>query len=366
MDLDACHEMALGLVRELIRIPSYSREEAKAADLMEELLTRYKQPVQRKHNNVWTEYRIRDENPNILLNSHIDTVKPVAGWKRDPFSPEMEADRIYGLGSNDAGGPLVSLLACFLFYAGKKDLPYNLIFAASAEEEISGGNGVASMLNDLGIIDLGIIGEPTLNKMAVAEKGLMVIDGKSHGSSAHAASGKGKNAIYETMKDIEWISSYQFQKTSEWLGDVTMQVTMINSGTQHNVVPDICSWVADIRTNERYPNKEVFEVIKQNMKGEVSARSFRLNPSFISTDHPVVKRGLELGLECYGSLTLSDQALMSFPTLKVGPGDWNRSHTADEYIFVDEIRQGIINYIHLLDGLIIPRNGSEPSSTENH
>ncbi|KPL16138.1 MAG: acetylornithine deacetylase [Bacteroides sp. SM23_62] len=353
MDLDACQDMAVGLVKELIRNPSVSREEKRAADLMEEVLQKHDLTVRRKHHNVWTEHRVSDDKPNILLNSHLDTVKPVDGWKRDPFVPQVEGNRIYGLGSNDAGGPLVSLLACFLNNAGRQDLPYNLIFAATAEEEISGDIGVACILNDLGKIDLGIIGEPTMNQMAVAEKGLMVIDGMGLGSSAHAATGKGINAIYEAMKDIDWISGYQFEKTSEWLGAVSMQVTMISSGTQHNVVPDQCSWVADIRTNEHYSNEAVFEVIKQNLNGEVRARSFRLNPSFISGEHPVVMRGTDMGLKSYGSLTLSDQALMSFPTLKMGPGDSSRSHTADEYICVDEIRQGISYYIQLLEGLQI-------------
>ena len=353
MDLDALQDMAVGLVKELIRNPSVSREEKQAADLLEVVMEEHGLTVLRRHHNLWTVHRISDDRPNILLNSHLDTVKPVAGWKRDPFVPQVEGDRIYGLGSNDAGGPLVSLLACFLYYAGRQDNPFNLIFAASAEEEVSGDKGVTSILNDLGNIDLGIIGEPTMNQMAVAEKGLMVIDGKEHGYSAHAATGEGKNAIYEAMKDINWISGYQFEQTSEWLGRVSMQVTMIASGTQHNVVPDQCSWVADIRTNEHYSNEEVFKVIKQNMKGEVEARSFRLNPSFISGEHPVVKRGQALGLKSYGSMTLSDQALMSFPTLKIGPGDSNRSHTADEYIRVDEIRQGISNYIQVLEGLQI-------------
>lgn len=353
MDLDACQDMAVGLVKELIRIPSVSREEKHAADLMEEALGKHGLPVRRKHHNVWTLHRIGDDKPTILLNSHLDTVKPVAGWKRDPFEPLVEGDRIYGLGSNDAGGPLVSLLACFLYFASRQNNPFNLIFAATAEEEVSGKNGITSILNDLGNIELGIIGEPTMNQMAVAEKGLMVIDGKGHGSSAHAATGEGTNAIYEAMKDIDWISGYQFEQTSEWLGKVSMQVTMISSGTQHNVVPDQCSWVADIRTNEHYSNEEIFGVIKQNMQGKVKARSFRLNPSFISAGHPVVKRGTEMGLKSYGSLTLSDQALMSFPTLKMGPGDSNRSHTADEYICIDEIRKGIANYIQLLDGLQI-------------
>ncbi len=353
MDLDALQDMAVGLVKELIRNPSVSREEKLAADLLEVVMEEHGLTVLRKHHNLWTVHRVSDDRPNILLNSHMDTVKPVAGWKRDPFVPQVEGERIYGLGSNDAGGPLVSLLACFLYYAGRRDNPFNLIFAASAEEEVSGDKGMTSILNDLGNVDLGIIGEPTMNQMAVAEKGLMVIDGKGHGSSAHAATGGGRNAIYEAMKDIEWISGYQFEQTSEWLGRVSMQVTMIESGTQHNVVPDQCSWVADIRTNEHYSNEEVFEAIKQNMKGEVEARSFRLNPSFISGEHPVVKRGTDMGLKSYGSMTLSDQALMSFPTLKIGPGDSIRSHTADEYIRVDEIRQGISNYIQVLEGLQI-------------
>lgn len=353
MDLDACQDMAVGLVKELIRNPSVSREEKQAADLLEVVMEEHGLKVFRKHHNLWAIRKVSDDRPNILLNSHLDTVKPVAGWKRDPFIPTEEDDRIYGLGSNDAGGALVSLLACFLHFAGRQDNPFNLIFAASAEEEVSGENGVTGILNDLGKVDLGIIGEPTMNQMAVAEKGLMVIDGKGHGSSAHAATGEGKNAIYEAMKDIDWLSGHQFEQTSEWLGQVSMQVTMIASGTQHNVVPDECNWVADIRTNEHYSNEEIFEVIKQNMNGEVKARSFRLNPSFISGEHPVVKRGQALGLKSYGSMTLSDQALMSFPTLKIGPGDSNRSHTADEYIRVDEIRQGISNYIQLLEGLEI-------------
>lgn len=353
MDLDACQDMAVGLVKELIRNPSVSREEKQAADLLEIFLEGHGLKVNRRHHNLWSLHQASDDKPTILLNSHLDTVRPVAGWKRDPYVPTVEENRIYGLGSNDAGGPLVSLLACFLHYAGCQDNPFNLIFAASAEEEVSGENGVTSILKNLGNIDLGIIGEPTMNQMAVAEKGLMVIDGKGYGSSAHAAMGKGKNAIYEAMKDIDWMSGYQFEQISDWLGPVSMQVTMIASGTQHNVVPDQCSWVADIRTNEHYSNEAVFEVIQQHTKGDVKARSFRLNPSFISGEHPVVKRGTEMGLKSYGSMTLSDQALMSFPTLKIGPGDSNRSHTADEYICVDEIRQGIQNYIQLLEGLQI-------------
>ncbi len=353
MELDACQDMALALVRELIGIPSVSREEEHAADLMESVLQDHGLTVHRQHHNVWALHMASENKPVILLNSHLDTVRPVPGWKKDPFTAEVDGERIYGLGSNDAGGPLVSLLACFLYYTGQTGLPFNLIFAATSEEEVSGENGVTSILDALGRIDLGIIGEPTANQMAVAEKGLMVIDGKGLGSSAHAATGEGKNAIYEAMKDIEWISGYRFEKRSEWLGHVTMQVTMIHSGTQHNVVPDQCNWVADIRTNEHYSNEAVFDTIRQHVQGEVKARSFRLKPSFLPEDHPVVKRGHELGLKSYGSMTLSDQALMSFPTLKMGPGDSKRSHMADEYICMEEIRQGISLYIQLLDGLKI-------------
>ncbi|MFC2112356.1 M20/M25/M40 family metallo-hydrolase [Bacteroidota bacterium] len=351
MKLDAYHELAVKLIRELISIPSISRKEKQAADHLSDFLVgrRYK-PV-RKYNNVWVRHHVSDNLPTILLNSHIDTVKPVEGWTRDPYSPEMEEFRIYGLGSNDAGAALVSLLMTFLYYSEIKDLPYNLVFAATAEEEISGERGVTSILKNLGDIDLGIVGEPTTCKMAVAEKGLMVIDCQSNGSSAHAASGMGTNAIYESMKDLEWFRSYNFEKSSSWLGGVNMQVTQIEAGTQHNVVPDACRFVVDVRTNECYNNEEVFNIIEDKVSCEVKARSFRLNPSFIEESHPVVRLGMGLGLEAYGSLTLSDQSLMPFKTLKIGPGDWLRSHTANEFITIDEIRQGIITYIQLLNGL---------------
>jgi acetylornithine deacetylase len=351
MEIDTCHDLAIKLIRELISMPSISRKEKPVANRLADFLVGRGQRPYRKYNNVWVHHQVSDDLPTILLNSHIDTVKPVEGWTRDPYSAEMEEFRIYGLGSNDAGGALVSLLMTFLYYSEKKDLPFNLIFAATAEEEISGDKGLTSILNNLGKIDLGIVGEPTTCKMAVAEKGLMVLDCVCKGTSAHAASGMGTNAIYECMKDIEWFRTYQFEKTSPWLGGVNMQVTQIESGTQHNVVPDACRLVVDVRTNECYDNKSVFEIIKENVSGEVVARSFRLNPSSIGESHPVVRRGLGLGLEAYGSLTLSDQSLMPFTTLKIGPGDWIRSHTADEFITVDEIRQGIITYIQLLNGL---------------
>jgi acetylornithine deacetylase len=351
MELMAYQETAIRLLRELISIPSPSREEEKAADRVEEFLREKGHEPLRRNNNVWVRLQVSDRMPTVLLNSHLDTVRPVAGWTRDPYSPDMEGSRICGLGSNDAGGALVSLLAAFLHFAGSNSLPCNLVFAATAEEEISGENGVSNILGDLGKIDLGIVGEPTSCKMAVAEKGLMVLDCLSSGSSAHAASGLGKNAIYEAMKDIEWFRNYRFEKTSPWLGSVSMQVTQVESGTQHNVVPDSCRFVVDVRTNECYDNRTVYDLVKKHVSCRVEARSFRLNPSAIPESHPVVKRGLAMGLEAYGSMTLSDQALMPFTTLKIGPGDWQRSHTADEFITVDEIRQGINTYIQILDGL---------------
>jgi acetylornithine deacetylase len=350
-EIESYHEMAVGLLAELIAIPSTSRKEGNAADRMEFFLSdRGLKPVRRDH-NVWVSNIVSEKLPTILLNSHLDTVSPTEGWERDPYSAVIEGDRIYGLGSNDAGGSLVSLLATFLYYAEQDDLPFNLVFAATAEEEVSGEKGVSGILEDLGKIDLGIVGEPTMCRMAVAEKGLMVIDCLARGNSAHAASGLGTNAIYECINDIEWIRSFRFEKSSAWLGDVNMQVTMIEAGTQHNVVPDACRFVVDVRTNECYDNREVFRIIKENIKSRAEARSFRLNPSSIDESHPLVQRGLGLGLEAYGSMTLSDQSLMPFTTMKIGPGDWQRSHTADEFITTEEIRQGIITYIQLLNGL---------------
>lgn len=351
VQLESYYKMAIQLIRELISIPSISREEKKSADRLEEFLKEYGYKPRRRNNNVWVCHHISDQLPTVLLNSHLDTVKPVEGWSRDPYSAAMEGLRIYGLGSNDAGGPLVCLLAAFIHLSKAGDLPLNLVFAASAEEEISGENGVSSILEDLGQVDLGIVGEPTSCKMAVAEKGLMVLDCLCRGNSAHAASGLGTNAIYEAMGDLEWFRTFRFEKSSRWLGDVTMQVTQIDAGVQHNVVPDACRFVVDVRTNECYNNPSVFEIIKDKVSCEVKARSFRLNPSSIPETHPVVQRGLKLGLKAYGSVTLSDQALLPFTTLKIGPGDWQRSHTADEFITTDEIKQGIQTYIQLLEGL---------------
>jgi acetylornithine deacetylase len=354
MKIDAYHKMAVNLLKEIIAIPSISREEKDVAEHLADFLSGRGLKVNRKYNNLWVSHQISENLPTVLMNSHIDTVKPVNGWSRDPFNPETEVSRIYGLGSNDAGGPLVSLLASFLYLTGNCELPFNLVFAATAEEEVSGKHGISCILEDLGDIGMGIVGEPTTCKMAVAEKGLMVLDCESKGVSAHAATGEGTNAIYEAVPDMEWFREYKFEKRSKWLGEVKMQVTLIEAGTQHNVVPDSCRFVVDVRTNECYRNEEVFAVIEENLNCGVKARSFRLNPSSISEEHPVVQRGRSMGLEAYGSLTLSDQALMPFTTLKIGPGDWLRSHTADEFITIDEIHEGINTYVRLLDGLQLP------------
>ena len=342
---------AVELLKKLIAVPSLSREEDKAADIVQEFFSSKGFQVNRKGNNLWVTAGEKDTSkPVLLLNSHIDTVKPSDRWTYPPFEPTLENGKLTGLGSNDAGAPLVSLIAAFLKLS-QKEQPYNLIFAASAEEEISGKNGISSALDDIGNIDLGIIGEPTQMQMAVAEKGLMVLDCFAHGRSGHAAREEGVNAIYEALPDIEWFRTYRFPEESEFLGPVKMTVTGIKAGTQHNVVPDVCEFMVDVRVNEFYSNKEVFEQIQKNVKCEVKPRSFRLNSSGIPLGHPVVKRGMELGLSYYGSPTTSDQAVMDFTTLKIGPGDSARSHTADEFVYLQEIYDGIDTYVKLLDNL---------------
>jgi acetylornithine deacetylase len=342
---------AISLLKKLIATQSFSREEDITADIIEAFFKEKNIPTERKGNNIWAKNSFYTEGlPVVLLNSHHDTVKPVSGWTRDPFSPDIEKGILYGLGSNDAGGPLVSLIATFCHFYDKK-LPFNLILAATAEEEISGANGIASILSELPPITVGIVGEPTMMQMAVAEKGLMVVDGITHGKAGHAARNEGVNAIYIALKDIEIIKNFKFDKTSEFLGDIKMTVTQIEAGTQHNVVPDTCKFVIDIRSNECYSNAEIFEIIQKQVKSELKPRSFRLNSSRIELTHPLILRGIELGLSYYGSPTLSDQALMPFETLKIGPGDSARSHTANEYIGVTEIEEGIEIYKKLLADL---------------
>jgi acetylornithine deacetylase len=342
-------DKSIQLLQQLIQTPSFSREEEQTAELIHRFFQKNNILCHRAGNNLWAfNQHYTEEKPTILLNSHHDTVQPVQDWKRDPFKPSLEGDYLYGLGSNDAGGPLVSLLATFVHFYGKKDLPFNLVMAATAEEEISGSNGIASILDQLGEIEAAIVGEPTSLDMAIAEKGLMVIDGEAKGKSGHAAREEGINAIYIALQDIDWIRKHQFEKVSPLLGPVKMSVTQINAGYQHNVVPDSCQFVIDLRSNECYSNQELFAILQEHTQSELKARSFRLNSSGIPLEHPLVKAGVKMGMTTYGSPTLSDQALIPYPSLKLGPGDSARSHTADEYIKLSEIKSGIEVYIQLL------------------
>jgi acetylornithine deacetylase len=351
MDSSALYYNAVDMLKAMIAIPSYSGEEQDVADLISKYLGRNGLKPQRKGNNVWAiPQRFDAMKPTVLLNSHLDTVKPVAGWIRNPFCPEIVDERLYGLGSNDAGASLVCLLEAFLVLI-EKTQPYNPVFLASCEEEISGKNGIESVLNAIPAPTFAVVGEPTGMNPAVAEKGLMVLDCIARGKSGHAARDEGDNAIYKAMKDIEWFKSYRFADFTELLGPVKMNVTMIQAGTQHNVIPDECAFVADVRSNECYTNEELFRIIDSYTLSEVKPRSFRLNSSRISLEHSFVQRALMLGKTPFGSPTLSDQALMPFPSVKIGPGDSSRSHTADEYILLSEIRESIEYYVKLLDGL---------------
>lgn len=342
---------AVDLLKEMIETPSLSREEGAVANLIEQYLKTKGCNPHREGNNIWVLNPMFDSSkPTILLNSHIDTVKPVLGWTKDPFQSIEKEDILYGLGSNDAGASVVCLLHAFL-YLTQKPQNYNLIFLASCEEEVSGRCGIEMALPLLPSISFAIVGEPTNMNPAIAEKGLMVLDCVAKGKAGHAAREEGVNAIYKAMKDIEWFSSYQFPLKSDLLGPVKMSVTMIESGTQHNVVPDMCKFVVDVRSNEYYTNKELYHLITEHTSSEITARSYRLNSSKIDINNAVVQRALMMGKNPYGSPTLSDQALMDFPSFKMGPGDSARSHTADEYILKSEIREGLELYIKLLDNL---------------
>lgn len=341
----------IGLLSGLIRIPSFSREEKDACDYLENWLKANGfSDVRRIGNNLWMESEAPSGKPTILLNAHIDTVKPSHGYTRDPFSPDIEDGKLFGLGSNDDGGSLAALLEAYHDLTAHTQ-PYRLVFSATAEEEVSGRGGMDVLLPEVGEIAFGVIGEPTGMNMAVAEKGLMVLDCSAKGKSGHAARNEGINAIYEAIKDIDWFRSYQFPKVSEYLGPVKMSVTMISSGTQHNVVPDECRFVVDVRPNGMYSNPELLELIKESVKCEVKERSTRIGSSHLPESHPVVQRGLSLGLRPFGSPTTSNQALCSFPTIKIGPGDSSRSHGPDEYIGLDEIALGVEIYVKLLEGL---------------
>lgn len=345
---------AVTLLKELIAIPSVSRNEDKAADKLSEYLNLWGLPYGRDGNNLWVGCPDWDNNrPTIMLNAHIDTVKPVSTWTRDPFLPTQEGDMIYGLGANDCGGGLVSLLQTYRIML-HRPRNYNLLWVASAEEEVSGPNGFSRVLSKLPNIAVAIVGEPTGMQPAIAEKGLMVIDGYAYGKSGHAARNEGVNAIYEALDDLVWLRDYKFRKCSPLLGPTKMTVTVVESGTQHNVIPDTLHFVIDVRTNEFYQNEYLFEFLCKKMtKCELKARSFRLHSSSIPQDHPLIRRCMEHGMQPFGSPTLSDQALMPFPSFKLGPGDSSRSHSADEYIKISEIQQAIDTYVSLLDGLTL-------------
>ncbi len=342
---------AVELLKRLVSTPSVSRDEAAAADVLEAYMKEKGLNPQRHGNNVWCASSDFDESKTvILLNAHIDTVKPVAGWQHEPFSPVIEGDKLYGLGSNDCGGGLMALLQTFMLL-NNEPKKYSLIYLASCEEEVSGKNGIERVLPLLPKIDFAIVGEPTGMQPAIAEKGLMVIDATAHGKAGHAARNEGDNAIYKAMKDIQWLSEWQFPNRTDLLGPVKQTVTIVNAGTQHNVIPDTCAFTIDVRSNECYTNEEIFAFFQQHLTSELKARSFRLSSSRIDELHPFVQACIKEGLKPFGSPTLSDQALMRFPSLKLGPGDSSRSHTADEYIKISEIDDAISLYVKLLSSL---------------
>lgn len=353
-------DQAIALLKQLIATPSFSKEEDQTAGILEQFLQQNNIKANRHLNNVWAVNKHFDPaKRTIILNSHHDTVKPNKGYTLDPFTPIEKEGKLIGLGSNDAGGPLVSLITTFLYYNERTDLKYNLLLVASSEEEISGRNGIEALLPALNenekhiVIDSGIVGEPTQMQMAVAERGLMVLDCLSHGKAGHAAREEGENAIYKALADIEWFRNYRFPKVSDLLGPVKMSVTVIETDNKaHNVVPAQCKFVVDVRVNELYTFEEVLEVIRAHVQCEVQPRSTRLRSTSIALDHPLTQAGIALNRSYYGSPTTSDKALMPFQTLKMGPGDSARSHTADEFIYVEEIKEGIQLYIQLLNQVL--------------
>lgn len=348
------HNKAIALLSKLISIESFSKQEDGTATALTDFFQSENVPTRRKGNNIWAVNKhFSKSKPTILLNSHHDTVKPNPGYTRNPFQPDVEDNKLFGLGSNDAGGPLVALISTFLHFYDRADLKYNLILAATAEEEISGTGGIESIWSDLKPIDCAIVGEPTLCEMAIAEKGLMVLDCVAKGVPGHAAREEGVNAIYNALKDIEWFRTYQFPRKSEVLGKMKMTVTIIHAGSQHNVVPSECKFTVDVRVTDAYTLEETLLLIKNSVSCDVTPRSLRIRPSGIDHDHPLVVSANKLGLRLYGSPTTSDQALIPAPSVKIGPGDSARSHSADEYIGLDEIGKGIDTYISLLNNIIV-------------
>jgi acetylornithine deacetylase len=354
VSIEPLQSEAINLLKELIATPSFSKEENDTADLLCSFFASHEIPFSRVGNNIYARNKnYHSSRKSILLNSHHDTVRPNKHYSMDPFTPIEKDGKLYGLGSNDAGGCLVSLAAVFLYYYDHPDPKHNIVFAASAEEEISGVNGIELVLPYLGQIDFGIVGEPSKLEMAVAERGLMVIDCVASGKPGHAARNEGENALYKAIEDIDWIRNYRFEKKSDLLGETRMSVTVIETeNKQHNVVPAQCKYVIDVRVNELYSFEEILEALKENLKSSFKPRTTRMKSTAIPLDHPLVKSGIRLGKNFYGSPTTSDKALMPFPALKMGPGDSARSHTADEYIYVNEIKDGIITYIKLLDEFI--------------
>lgn len=354
-DVDLAFYHAVDLLKLMIATPSLSRNEADVADKIENWVARFGVTPRRiGYNLIFEPLNPDPSKPYILLNSHIDTVRPTDSWTREPFTPTLEEETLYGLGSNDAGASVVSLLMTWLMLKDTEQ-PYNLIFVASAEEEVSGANGIESVLPHLPHIDFAIVGEPTGMNPAIAEKGLLVIDGTVYGKSGHAARNEGINAIYEALPVLERLRDLRFESESPFLGPVKVSVTQVNAGTQHNVVPDRCTFVVDVRTNECYRNEDAFRTLQEVAGCELKARSFRLNSSSLPIDHPFVSRAQMMGKTPFGSPTLSDQALLYCPSVKIGPGDSARSHTADEYILESEIREAITLYVKLLDQLSLPR-----------
>lgn len=352
MSTPTLFEEAVRLLRDLISTPSPSKQEDETAALLESRMTELGLHPERIGNNVWVKsFGFNSGKPTLLLNSHHDTVKPNHQWTNDPFDPQIFDDKLTGLGSNDAGASVVCLLAAFCHFNGQNNLPFNIIFAATAEEEISGTGGIESVYSKLGPISYAIVGEPTKMEVAVAEKGLLVLDCVAHGVAGHAARDEGQNAILKAIKDIAWFTDYRFEKISPWLGEVKMSVTIINGGTQHNVVPDTCQFTVDVRLTEMYSAEEILEIIRSNVSSKVMPRSTRIRPSGIPATHELLRAAKLLNKNIYGSPTTSDQALIPAPSVKMGPGDSARSHTADEYILLSEIRKGIDGYIEYINML---------------
>ncbi|MCF7804700.1 MAG: M20 family metallo-hydrolase [Candidatus Marinimicrobia bacterium] len=352
MNIDERRERAVRLLQDLIRTQSFSKEEAQTADIIESFLQEHDIETSRHKNNVWAKHPDFDpDRPTVLLNSHHDTVKPNDGWTRDPFDPAIEDGTLYGLGSNDAGGAVVSLLATFIHFYSREKLPYNLLIAITAEEEITGDDGIMSLFPKLGKIDLAIVGEPSGMEMAVAERAAVILDLVAKGTSGHAARNVGENAIDKAVEDIRWFQTFKFPRTSELLGDIKMTVTMINAGIGHNVIPDTCRFTVDVRNTDAYTNEEVISIIKEQVTSEVRPRNTRLQASSLPVGHPLMQTAENLGIEMITSPTSSDQGLIDAPSVKIGPGQSRRSHTADEFIKLDEIREGIEGYIAILDDL---------------